>query len=159
MKKELKYLSRQDCEIISKLRMEQINLNDYLHYIDNKLCNECKHCSGKEKKVIETVDHYLIECSGFKNPVIRSLNHSNIDFNVERNKLRKKLRKIDVFYKNPRNFNSINILFPHTWQRKLGRPNQGVDNDKKRTEKRVQILKAIVQFVRATKRFKTDKGY
>ena len=159
MKKELKYLSRQDCEIISKLRMEQINLNDYLHYIDNKLCNECKHCSGKEKKVIETVDHYLIECSGFKNPVIRSLNRNNIDFNVERNKLRKRLRKIDVFYKNPRNFNSINILFPHTWQRKLGRPNQGADNDKKRTEKRVQILKAIVQFVRATKRFKTDKGY
>ena len=159
MKKELKFLSKQECEIISKLRMEQINLNDYLHFIDNNLCDECRHCSGTEKKIKETVNHYLIDCPGFKEPVIRSLNRNNIDFNVERNKLKKKLKKIDIFFKNPSNFTTINILFPHTWQRRLGNPNKEKDNDNKRVEKRVQILKVVVQFVRATKRFKTDKGY
>ena len=161
MKKELKYLSKQDCEIITKLRMEQINLNDYLHFIDGKLCNECRHCSKLGNNVSETVDHYLMDCPGFTDPAIRSLNRNNIDFNVERNKFKKKLRKIDMFFKNPQNFSSVNILFPHTWQRKLGKPdkNDKNDRDNKTVAKRIEILKAVIQFVRVTERFKTYKGY
>ena len=111
--------------------------------------------------MVETVDHYLMDCTGYRSEMIRSLYKHNMDFNIIRNKLRNKLRKIDVFFKNKRNFNTINILFPHTWQRRIisyQKDNQMKTEWKKiRLRKRVAILKAVVEFVRKTKRFKTDK--
>ena len=162
MKNELRYLNQNECEIIIKLRTERINLNGYLYFINKNDTNECKHCSSKENKVIETVNHYLMDCSGYKSEVIRLLYKHNMDFNVVRNKLKNKLRKIDIFFKNPRNFNTINILFPHTWQRRIvsyQRDNYMKTEWRKiRLKKRVAILKAVVEFVRETKRFKTDNG-
>ena len=90
--------------------------------------------------------------------MILSLSKNAVNFNVERNKLRKKLRKIDIYFKNPKNFTPQNILFPHIWQRRIYQ-NGNKKMKQKNLSNRVQILKAVVNFVRATKRFKTDKGY
>ena len=169
MKNELRYLNHHECEIITKLRTERINLNDYMFFINQNNTNECKYCNKKKKdkkgkiiemkiKVIEKVSHYLIDCPGIKDEMILSLSKNAVNYNIERNKLRKKLRKIDIYFKNPRNFTSQNILFPHIWQRRVYYNNNKIIKHKN-LNNRVEILKAVVNFVRATKRFKTDKGY
>ena len=158
MRDELKYFNKNECEIIVKLRTERINLNEYLYHIKKVDSNKCVHCNTKE-----TVNHYLMECTGYSDPFIRSLYRHNMDFNAVRNKLKKKLKKIDIFFKNPRNFTTINILFPHIWQRQITNfkynTQQQIEWKNKRLKKRVEILKAVVEFVRETKRFKTDKGF
>ena len=108
--------------------------------------------------IIVMVEHFLIDCKGFHGSVCLSLHKNNIDFLVVRQKLRKKLRNINVFFKNAANFNVNNILFPHTWQ---GSPKRGKDfkkTEQKYLEIRVAILKAVINFVNQTKRFKTDFG-
>ena len=88
-----------------------------MYFIKQNDTNECKYCNKKEKdkdrkeieikiKVIEKVSHYLIDCPGIKDEMILSLSKNNINFNVERNKLRKKLRKIDIYFRNAKNFTS-----------------------------------------------------
>ena len=157
MKDELKYLTQNECEIITKLRTEMINLNDYLHYIKKHVDGDCAHCNVKE-----TVEHYMMDCPGFTNIIIQQLHRNNVNYNVVRNKLRKDLRKIDVFFKNEINFNTMNILFPHVWQRKLTNvkrnEQQQIEWKQKRLRKRVDILKAVANFVRNTKRFNNDYG-
>ena len=153
MKDELEYLNKKECEIIMKLRTEYINLNHYLHHIHYHADGNCEHCG-----VPETVSHFLLDCIGYKKSLALSLNRKNVDFTVTRMQLRKKLKGIAVFFKHEKNFNVKNILFPHTWQ---GNPKR--DKDFKKTkqkylEKRVEILKAVINFVNKTKRFKNDFG-
>ena len=153
MKKELEYLNQKETEIIMKLRTEYINLNHYLHHIHYHTDGNCKHCG-----VPETVEHFLIDCQGFHGSVCLSLHKNNTDFLVARQQLRKKLKNINIFFKNPVNFNVNNILFPHTWQ---GSPKRGKDfkkTEQKFLEIRVAVLKAVINYVNRTKRFKTDYG-
>ena len=135
MRDELKYLTQNECEIITKLRTEMINLNDYLFYINKHTDGKCNHCNMKE-----TVDHYLMDCTGFTNIIIQQLNRNNVNYNVVRNKLRKNLRKIDIFFKNENNFTALNILFPHIWQRRIivekGNEQQQIEWKHKRLKKR-----------------------
>ena len=145
MKNELKYLSAKEAEIINKLRTEYINLNNFEKKFfkkGNGLCNICK--------VNDTVSHLLLEC--------KINNNENNKINELRHAMINKLRKIDIFYKNEFNINSINLLFPHTWQ-------QDPTNDDKEwkiklevnTSKRVKILKVIANFVLNSKRFKNNE--
>ena len=61
------------------------------------------------------------------------------------------LRKTSSFFKQHIHFTVQNILFPHTWQRKLnGKINWSRDG----IYYRVKILKAVVKFVLNTKRFR-----
>ena len=48
----------------------------------------------------------------------QKLNRNNVDYNKQRLVLRKKLRKISVFFKSEFNFSTQNILSPHIWQRR-----------------------------------------
>ena len=73
---------------------------------------KCRRCNTPE-----TVDHFLMDCWGVKNEMHQKLRKNNVDYSICRMKLRKNLRKTTTFCKNPLNFNTINILFPHTWQR------------------------------------------
>ena len=140
-----------------------------MYFIRQNDKNECKYCNKKKRdkdgneienkiKVIEKVSHYLIDCPDINDEMILSLSKNAVNFNVERNKLKKKLRKIDIYFKNPRNFTTQNILFPHIWQKRAYQKSNKTIKQKNLTN-RVEILKAVVNFVRATKRFKTDKGY
>ena len=155
MKKELKYFNQNECSIIMKLRTEYINLNQYLHYINFHPDGLCDHCG-----VEETVSHYLIDCVGYKHSVELDLHKDNVDFTIVRKKLRNKLKNIAIFFRNQANFTVENILFPHIWQCK---PKYGNKNYtelmEKNLKRRIDILKAIIEFVRETKRFKNDFGY
>ena len=153
MKNELKHLTQKEVEIITKLRTERINLNHYLYYIgitDDYKCSKCN--------VPETVDHYLQDCNGYTDPFVQSLNRNNVDYNKQRNRLKKDLRKISCFFKQNINFNTQNILFPHIWQRKLTGKNKDDKWDREGTYYRAQILKAVAKFVFNTKRFNDDYG-
>ena len=49
MKNELRFLKQQECEIITKLRSERININDYMFLIKKNITNKCKQCNKKKK--------------------------------------------------------------------------------------------------------------
>ena len=154
MKNELKFLNKNECEIIMKLRTEYINLNNYRNYIGDHETGNCRHCN-----VQETVSHYLIDCPGFTNRIELDLFINNKNFTILRNKMKKELRKITVFFKQEINFNARNILFPHIWQLKPKRKDENYQQTiEKNLNKRVKILKQIAKFVNETKRFKTNIG-
>ena len=86
MRKELRFLNQKECEIITKLRTEFINLNHYLFtmgIINRENGYKCKHCN-----VPETVDHYLIDCPGVKEKMHQGLHKNNVDYNILRNKFK-----------------------------------------------------------------------
>ena len=158
MRKELEYLNQKECEIIMKLRTEFINLNHYLHHINFHPDGLCDHCGVKE-----TVTHYLIDCVGFHKSVELSLHKDNVDFIIPRNRMRKRLKRIAIFFRTPANFTTKNILFPHLWQGnpKFDKSNKSQYQEKVKNnlDKRVEILKCVINFVRETKRFKNNFGY
>ena len=155
IKNELKYLKKQECEIIMKLRTEYINLNNYRLYIGKHNDGTCDGCNA-----IESVSHFLIECPGFTDKIMMSYHKNNRNYDGFRKKLRKNLRKIDVFFKYEENFNAVNLLFPHIWQIKPKKKDINYQEMLERnTRKRVSILKAIVKFTMETRRFCTDIKY
>ena len=150
MKKELEHLTKRECSIIMKLRSEYINLNHYLHHINYHPDGMCDHCN-----VSETVPHFLMDCYGYKKSVELSLHTDNVDFTISRCRMRKKLKKIAIFFKYEQNFNVMNILFPHLWLKDSNKNEKNCMKIKKKNlEKRVAILKAVITFVDETKRFK-----
>ena len=155
IKNELKYLKKHECEIIMKLRTEYINLNNYLFYIGKHNDGTCDGCD-----TIESVSHFLIDCPGYTDEIQMSYNRNNRNYDGYRKNLRKKLRKIDVFFKQSENFNAVNILFPHTWQLKPRKKDENYNEIlEKNTKKRISILKAVVKFTIDTRRFCTDRKY
>ena len=145
MQKELKYLTQKECEIITKLRTEHINLNHYLctmGIIKSEHGYKCRFCNAPE-----TVDHYLMDCPGVKEKMHQKLHKKNVDYDLLRNKLRKDLKKTTVFFRNPLNFNTINILFPHTWQRRIHGRKRSSNWNRDGTYYRAQILKHVAKFV------------
>ena len=64
-------------------------------------------------------------------------------------------------FKQEKNFNIINILFPQVWQMEPAKTNPHYrDIKEKNIEHEVKILKCVVRFVQNTKRFKKEKfGY
>ena len=153
MRNELEFLSQKECEIIMKLRTEYINLNHYLHHIHYHSDGKCQHCG-----VPETVSHFLLDCPGFKDTALLTLHKNNTDFTIARQQMRKRLKKLAIFFKNNENFKAENLLFPQIWQ---GRPENNNDfkkNMDKYLKKRVEILKTVINFVNSTRRFKNDFG-
>ena len=153
MKNELQHLTQKECEIINKLRTERINLNHYLYTIGIKDDYKCKKCNHPE-----TVDHFLLDCPGYTDKFAQQLFKNNVDYNIQRNKLKKELRKITIFFKHERNFTIQNLLFPHIWQRKLTGKGKHQDWNRDGVYYRTQILKAVAKFVMNTKRFNDDYG-
>ena len=81
-----------------------------------------------------------------------------MDYNIIRAKFRKELRKISIFFKEEKNFNILNILFPQIWQREPKKTNPHYrDIKEKNIDREIQILKCVVRFVQNTKRFKKEK--
>ena len=77
---------------------------------------------------------------------------------MQQDKFRKELRKIAIFFKQEKNFNVINILFPHVWQANPKKTNPDYHEIKEKNRKReIDILKCVVRFVQNTKRFKKEK--
>ena len=158
MRKELEHLTQRECEIITKLRTEHINLNHYLYTMGIVNDYNCKWCVKPQIIVPETVDHFLLDCGGCQNNMLGSLHKNNVPYDVLRCKLRRDLKKITPFFKCPSNFTVQNILFPHSWQRRIHGTNKKKNWDRDGTYYRVKILKAVVKFVNNTKRFKNDYG-
>ena len=71
-------------------------------------------------------------------------------------KFNQSLRKTSIFFKEEKNFNIINILFPQVWQSVPKKTNPAFSEIKeKNLEREVQILKYAVRFVQDTRRFNT----
>ena len=145
-KQDYRKLNKIEAEVLTKLRTEQCNLNNYeARYFDGK-SNECPLC-----QVNETVQHYLIDCRCFRK---------------QRRQLFIKLKNIDPFFGIRNNLTAINILFPFRWQShpivdKTGNKQIKVDNYellKKNTDKRYEIYKQLLKFVLETKRFDSKHG-
>ena len=157
MKDELKFLKPYEASIITKLRTECINLNDYKYFRfddhNNGKYEMCKYCN-----VPETVEHYLIDCPGQQKKSALEMNSWETNFDACRNIFKSKLKRIDSFFKNRANFNVVNLLFPHTWQVKPVRKEKDykikIEN---RTKTRVIIIKELIEFIHRTKRFKREK--
>ena len=81
-----------------------------------------------------------------------------VDYTIARKQMRKRLKSIAIFLKQEKNFNSTNILVPHIWQGNPKRDKDYKKNEKKFLERRIAILKAVINFVDRTRRFKNDFG-
>ena len=81
-----------------------------------------------------------------------------MDYDIIRAQFRKTLRKISIFFKEEKNFNVNNILFPQCWQDEPKKTNPEYrDIKEKNLEREVKILKCAVRFVQDTKRFKKEQ--
>ena len=81
-----------------------------------------------------------------------------MDYNILRCKFKKDLRKIAIFFKEEKNFNLTNLLFPNVWQQDPKRTNPKYHEIKEKNNKReIEILKCVVKFVQHTKRFKKER--
>ena len=156
MRNQLKFLKQFETEIIIKLRSEYINLNGYKNFKFDDTNGKCIYCN-----VEETVEHFLMRCKGSENEYVNYKNEMEMDYNIIRAKFRKELRKISIFFKEEKNFNILNILFPQIWQREPKKTNPHYREIKeKNIDREVQILKCVVRYVQNTKRFKKEKfGY
>ena len=136
-------------EIITKLRTERINLNNYLKFIKKHDTPLCRFC-GRE----ETVIHFLTECSGITDPTLLAGSPWNVNYDRCRNEMKNRLRRTAIFFNNPIHFNTNNILFPHTWQQQpIRKQHNFKEIIKKNDKRRAEILKIVVRYVMATKRF------
>ena len=138
--KEMFELTTEEAEVIGKLRTERCNLNNYTHHYHKTYTNECTNGCN----CIENVTHYLLHCK---------------KYNKERRKLFKELKEISTYYDDNNNLNSIDILFPDNWQDPID-PNDGQIKYKMNLNllDRVAILRAVVVYVRETKRFEGEFG-
>ena len=135
IRNEYYYYDHLESGIITRLRSEHIGLNSYLYekvkVADSPLCEYCE--------VVESVQHFLIDCRRY---------------DIQRNKLRNRLRALNAHFWNEKHFQCVDMLMPHTWQ---DRPDS-TDRKRKKKEneytlKRVEILQAVVKFVLETGRF------
>ena len=118
------------------------------YHVDGK----CSNCG-----VAETVSHFLLDCPG-SSEAVASLHKDSVNYTKARLQMRKRLRDIAIFYKDEKNFNVRNLLFPHIWQGSPKRDENFKKMKKKFLEKRVAIIKTVINFVHRTKRFKNDFG-
>ena len=157
LKNENKFLNRYESEIINKLRTEYINLNEYKSFRFGDTDGNCTYCG-----VPETVQHYLMDCCGNINSINNNIHGNNdMNYNICRKTLRKRLRKISCYMKNDVNFTVDNILFPNIWQLDPMKTDPHYKRKKQNNMKRViSILKSVVKYVLETKRFKYEQyGY
>ena len=153
MRNQLKFLKQYEAEIINKLRTECINLNGYKKYRFGETSGKCYYCD-----VEETVKHFLLDCIGSKSDYSNYHNEFELDYDIIRDKFKKELCKIAIFFKEEKNFNIKNILFPQVWQKDPIKTNPKYHEIMERNKKReVDVLKCVVRFVQHTKRFKKEK--
>ena len=99
-----------------------------------------------------------MKCHGTQNEYSNFYNENEIDYDTIRIKFRKELRKISIFFKEEKNFDIINILFPQIWQKEPRKTNPDFHEIKeKNLEREIKILKCVVRFVQHTRRFKKEK--
>ena len=132
-------MSPEEAGWINKLRSEHINLKEYENFYfksQNTRFGLCTQCTNIAK---ETVKHYILECDRFKN---------------ERSRLYKKLRRIDVKFKNIDKIKLKDIIFPHTWQKENQEEVRVEKNELfNNINKRTKIIKTIIKYINDTKRF------
>ena len=111
LRNQLKLLSKYESEVVNKLRSECINLNGYKHYKYGESNGKCIYCD-----VEETVEHFLLKYKGNKNEFVTYHNDFEMDYDIIWNKFRRNLIKCAIFFQQEKNFNVLNLLFPHIWQ-------------------------------------------
>ena len=98
-----------------------------------------------------------MKCHGSQNEYANFHNENEMDFDIIRMKFRKELRKISIFFKEEKNFDVLNILFPQIWQDEPRKTNPDYhDIKEKNLDREVKILKCVVRFVQQTRRFKKE---
>ena len=111
-------------------------------------------CKGVE----ETVKHFILHCCGSQREYVNHHNENEMDYIALRSTLRKDLQKIAIFFKEEKNFNLINLLFPNVWQQDPKKTNPKYYEIKEKNSKReIEVLKRVVKFVQHTKRFKKER--
>ena len=136
---EMKLLNSKQCEIINKLRTECINLNSFKKNINQHNTGKCDYCND----CYETVEHFIMDCPQFE---------------LIRDKFRRKLCKLNDFFKENIKWDIMNILFPHRWQiRPSTRDKNYKEKIKTNTQNRVKIILEIIKYVQLTKRFENEK--
>ena len=79
-------------------------------------------------------------------------------YDIIRPRFRKELQKIAIFFKQEKNFNVINLLFPNIWQEEPEKTNPNYHEIKEKNKRKaIEVLKCVVRFVQHTKRFKKEK--
>ena len=95
---------------------------------------------------------------GSKNDFVNYFNKNENDYDNIRTKLKQELQKQAIFFKEEKNFNVLNLLFPHIWQQNPRKTNpeyhQIIEKNKIRE---VEVLKCVVRFVTKSKRFNKEK--
>ena len=146
-KNELRYLNHRECEILTKLRTEYINLGYFKYEFfprDNpsSCCMEC-HCK-------DDLMHFFWDCN------INSIDKHRIDH--LRNKFIRKLKNIDSHFRFGNNRNMMDLLFPHTWLNKIFDKKLNFKYDMNIVmSKKIKIYKLISKFVLDSNRFKYDQ--
>ena len=151
----MKLLSKYESEVVNKLRSECINLNGYKQYKYGESNGKCIYCD-----VEETVEHFLLKCKGNKNDFVIYHNDCEMNYDIIRNKLRRNLiiNKCVIFFQQEKNFNALNLLFPHIWhQDPINTDPKFKEIKEKNLNREIEILKCVVEFVTGTKRFKKEK--
>ena len=102
----------------------------------------------------------MSDCKG-SSEAVASLHKDSVNYESARHQMRRGLKDIAIFYKNQKNFNVQNLLFPHIRQGAPKRDHNYRKMKQKYLEKRVAILKTVINFVHRTKpskRLKNDYG-
>ena len=153
LRNQLKLLSKYESEVVNKLRSQCINLNGYKQYKYGESNGKCIYCN-----VEETVEHFLLKCKGSKNEYVNYHNDFEMDYDIIRNKFRNNLIKCAIFFQQEKNFNALNLLFPHIWQQDpINTDPKYKEIKEKNLNRESEILKCVVQFVKETKQFKKEK--
>ena len=111
LRNQSKFLKQYESDIVNKLRSECINLNGYKKFKYGESNGNCIYCN-----VEETMEHFILDCSGSKREYVNYHNENEMNYNEIRLKFRKDLSKIAIFFKEEKDFNIINLLFPNVWQ-------------------------------------------
>ena len=147
---EIRYLNALQAEIIMKLRTESAHLNYFLakQYKLPDTNGTCLMCGTNE-----TVTHYLIDCQKYQKQ------RDALKFRLL---LKDKKHWPIEHFKHTKNWTAIDLLFPHFWQVRP-KPDSMAKflyerKIKTLLNERLRILRAVVLFVRETKRFDSDIG-
>ena len=157
LRNQLKHLSQFEAEVINKLRTECINLNGYKQFKYDETNGNCIYC-GINSNVEETVEHYILDCPGSKNEFVNYHNKCEVNYNQIRMQMRKELTKAAIFFKEEKNINILNLLFPNIWQQDPRKTNPKYHQILKRNKIReIEVLRCVVRFVKNSKRFQKEK--
>ena len=99
-----------------------------------------------------------MDCPGSKNKFVNYHSKFEVDYDQIRMEMKKELSKIAIFFKEEKNMNILNLLFPHIWQQDPKKTNPKYQQILERNKIReIEVLRCVVRFVKNSKRFQKEK--